>query len=72
MEEAKRTGSSSRISGREKVLKRKEGSLVEVLGLVKEAKRTRSSSDYRVAMRAAICFFGIRRLADIQHVRAQD
>jgi hypothetical protein len=80
-------GQEERISGRERVLKRsvikasnmvkkkarrKEGTVEEVLCLVKEAKRTGSKSDYRVAMMAAICFFGIRRLADIQHVRVND
>ena len=52
--------------------KRKEGSLEEVLALVKEAKRTRSRADFRVAMMAAVCFFGIRRLADIQYVKVSD
>ena len=80
-------GMEERISGRERVLKRsvikssnlvrkkakrKEGSLEEVLALVKEAKRTRSRADFRVAMMAAVCFFGIRRLADIQHVKVSD
>ena len=80
-------GMEERTSGRERVLKRsvikcsnlgkkkakrKEGSLEEVLALVKEAKRTRSRADFRVAMMAAVCFFGIRRLADIQYVKVSD
>ena len=80
-------GLEEKISGREKVLKRsvikasnivkkkakrKEGTVEEVLCLVEEAKRTGSRSVYRVAIMAAICFFGIRRLADIQYVRVND
>ena len=52
--------------------KRKEGSLEEVLALMKEARRTLGRADFWVAMMAAVCFIGIRRLADIQHVKVSD
>ena len=80
-------GQDERVSGREKVLKRsvvkasnmvkkkskrKEGTVEEVLCLVDEAKRTGSRANYRVALMAVMCFFGIRRLGDIQHVRVND
>lgn len=80
-------GQSEDISGREKVMKRavikasnlnkkknkrKGATIRDVLDLVKEARRTGSRKDYRVAMMAVVCFFGIRRLADVREVRVKD
>ena len=80
-------GQSEDMSGREKVMKRavikasnfkrkknkrKGATIRDVLDLVKEARRTGSRKDYRVAMMAVVCFFGIRRLADVREVRVKD
>ena len=40
--------------------------------MVAGARRTGSKVDYRVAMMAVLCFFGIRRLADVREVRVKD
>ena len=76
------------VSGREKVMKRsvvktsnitskrkskrKEAVIGDVLAVVAEARRTGSKVDYRVAMMCVLCFFGIRRLADVREVRVMD
>ena len=81
-------GQSEVISGREKVMKRsvikssnlksvkksrrKEATIGDVLGMVREARNTGSKSDYRLAMMGVLCFFGVRRFADVREVRVKD
>ena len=81
-------GQSELVSGREKVMKRsvikscnlknkkksrrKEAVIGDVMDMVQEARRTGSKVDYRVAMMGVLCFFGIRRLADVREVRVKD
>ena len=80
-------GQPDDTSGRERVMKRgvikasnlskkkskrKGATIGMVLGLVKEARRTGSKEDYRVAMMAVFCYFGVRRLADVREVRVMD
>ena len=63
---------SSNITGKKKKSRRKEAVIEDVLAVVAEARRTGSKADYRVAMMCVLCFFGIRRLADVREVRVKD
>ena len=81
-------GMKEDCSGREKTLKRalvkvrnlekkkktqrKAGSIQELKALVKEARRTGSRSDWRVAAMGVLCFFGCRRLGDLVKIRVED
>ena len=49
----------------EKKSRRKEAGIGDALDMVAKARRTGSKVDYRVAMMGVLCFFGIRRLADV-------
>ena len=53
-------------------IKRKVGSIQELKALVKEARRTGSRSDWRVAAMGVLCFFGCRRLGDLLKIRVED